>query len=195
MNNLFKILSGVAAVLATLIFFYPTPYSYEDGGLTRVNRFTGKVQKSTADGWIDAESAPKGPEDTVTPKIKDALGKVSIVAQDFDTVTVNNPGPWNLFLIEKGEVVFGGSCENATDYVDFVQIDRSWDPGKDVVVHLSYPERFKRQLLEKCGGSTAHRSLTFIINSAFTKDENWDAQTRIVSRKVEGDVALPAAPK
>ena len=193
MNNIFKILSGVAAVLATLVFFWPTPYSYEEGGLMRTNRFSGKVQKASAEGWIDADSGPKVAEDAITPQIRSALEKVSIVSQDFDTITINNPGPWNLFLIEKAEVVFDKDCGNATEYAEFMQIDRSWDPGKDVVVHVNYPERFKRLLQTSCGGGTHHRALTFIVNSAFTKEQNWDSQTRIVSRKVEADVAIPAA--
>ncbi len=193
MNNLFKILSGVGAVLATLVFFWPTPYSYEEGGLVRTNRFTGKVQKASSEGWIDPESAPKGPEDTITPKIKEALGKIEVTAQDFATVTVKNSGEWNLILIEKAEVTFDAGCGNATDYANFVLNERTWNANKETVVHVELPERFKKELLAKCGGSTHHRSINFIVNSGYTPSENWDAQTRIVSRKIEADVAVPAA--
>jgi hypothetical protein len=193
-DKIFKILSGVAAVVATLIFFYPTPYSYEDGGLTRINRFTGAVQKASGEGWIAADSGPKDPEDTVTPEIVKALEKVTIVAQDFDSITINNPGPWNLVLIEKGEVSFDKDCGGTTDYVEYLTVDRSWNPGKDIVIKMPHSERFKRNLLTACGGATHHRTVTFIVNSGFTNDKHWDSQTRIVSRKVEGDVAIPKAP-
>lgn len=195
MNNIFKVLSGVGAVVAVLFFFWPTPYRYEDGGLTRVNRFTGRVQKAGGEGWVDALTAePAEKADTVTPQIAKAAEQISVAAQDFDSITVKNPGPWSLVLIEKAEVSFAGCGELGSDYVTFLTADRSLDAGMDRQVRLPYSDRFRKGVVGACGNGSHKRSVTLIVNSAANPDgTRWDAGSRLVTRKFEAEVAVPAS--
>jgi hypothetical protein len=194
-NKLWTALSVVAAIVAGLVFFYPTPYRYEDGGMTRINRFTGTIEHASSEGW-DLAKPTVSPEeaDPVTPQVTKAFDTVTVGAQDFDSITLHNPGPWALVLIEKGEVTFDAACGNASDYVTFITPDRSLNPNGDQVVRLPYNDRFKKELIAKCGGGTHKRTISLILNSGFDdKGTRWDAQAKLVSRKVEGDVAIPAS--
>jgi hypothetical protein len=187
-------LSVVGVVVATLFFFWPTPYRYEDGGLTRVNRFTGKVQKVGSDGWMDAESGPPVEEDTLTPEVAKGFEQISATAQDFDSITVKNPGPWSFTLIEKAQVDFEGCGPAGSDYVLFLTADRNLDAGIDRVVHLPYSERFRKALAQGCAGGTHKRTITLIVNSAANPDgRQWDAGSRLVTHKFEADVSVPAS--
>ena len=193
MKDIFKWLTGVAGVAAVLIFFWPTPYRYEDGGLTRVNRLTGRVQKAGGEGWIDASSGEAEKADTLTPEIAKALDQVTIGAQDFDSIAAKNPGPWSLVLIEKAEVEFD-SCGHASDYVQFLTADRQLDAGFEKVIHLSYSDQFRKQVVSVCGSGAHKRSVTLILNSAVNADgRRWDAGSRVVTRKIEADVTVPAS--
>lgn len=195
MNNIFKVLSGVAAVLAVVIFFWPTPYRYVDGGLTRINRLTGKVQKAGGAGWIAAATAePAEKADPVTPEIVKALAQLSVTAQDFDSITLQNPGPWSLVLIEKAEVAFEGCGAVSSDYVTYLTADRSVDAGIDRQVRLPYADMFRKGVVGSCGGAAHKRTVTLIVNSAANPDgRRWDAGSRLVTRKVEADVTVPAS--
>jgi hypothetical protein len=194
-NKLWTTLSIFAIIVAGLVFFYPTPYRYEDGGLTRINRFTGVVEKAGGEGWEVAQpTVPPEQADPITPQVTKAFDAVTVATQDFDSITLHNPGPWALVLIEKAEVAFDGACGNASDYVTFITPDRSLNPNADQTVRLPYSERFKKELLGKCGGGTHKRTISLILNSGFDdKGNRWDAQAKLVSRKIEGDVALPAS--
>jgi hypothetical protein len=193
-NKIYVWLSGVVALLAVLIFFWPTPYYYDDGGLTRVNRFTGKVQKAETEGWVDADSGPPAETDMVTPEVAKAFEQVSATAQDFDSITLTNPGPWTFTLIEKAQVDIEGCGAGGTDYVLFLTADRTLDAGNDRVVHLPYPDRFRKALVEGCGGGSHKRTITLIVNSAGGPDgSRWEAGSRLVTRKFEADVNVPSS--
>jgi hypothetical protein len=193
-NKLFTWLSGVVAVLAVLIFFWPTPYRYEDGGLTRVNRLTGRVQKASGEGWEDANAGAPTQTDTTTPKVTEAFEKISATAQDFDSITLKNPGPWTFTLIEKAQVDFEGCGTGTSDYVTFLTADRTLDAGNDRVVHLVYPDRFRKAIAEGCHGGTHKRTITMIVNSASNPDgTEWDAGSRLVTHKFEADVTVPSS--
>ena len=122
-----------------------------------------------------------------------AFEAITVAAQDFDSVTLHNPGPWSLVLIEKAEVGFP-DCGNASDYVTFITGDRSLSAGTDTKVRLPYPERFKKQVTSACGNGNHKRTVSLIVNSGNGPDgKRWDAQAKLVSRKIEGDVAVPAS--
>jgi hypothetical protein len=193
-NKVFTWLSGVVAVLAVLVFLWPTPYRYEDGGLVRVNRFSGKAQKAGSEGWVDADSGPPVEADTVTPEVTKSFEQVSVTAQDFESITLRNPGPWTLTLIEKAQVDFEGCGAGASDYVFFLTGDRTLDAGADRVVHLPYPGQLQKVLVQSCGGKTHKRTITLIINSARNPDgRQWDAGSKLVTRKFESDVNVPSS--
>jgi hypothetical protein len=194
-NNIFKVLSGVGAVLAVLVFFWPTPFRYEDGGLTRINRLTGKVQKAGGDGWVDATTPELSDKpDAETPEVAKPLEMVSVVNQDFDSITLKNPGPWGLVLIDKAEVHFDGCGPLSSDYVNFMTADRSLDAGLDRQVRLPYSDSFRKTVMKACGGGKHKRTVTLIVNSANNSDgRRWDAGARLVTRKLEGEVAVPAS--
>jgi hypothetical protein len=187
-------LSVLGAILAGLIFFYPTPYRYEDGGMTRTNRFTGKVEVASSEGWSAAKpTVPPEKADPITPEVIKAFEAITVVAQDFDSVTLHNPGPWSLVLIEKAEVAFP-DCGNASDYVTFITGDRSLSAGTDMKVRLPYSERFKKQVTTACGNGNHKRTVSLIVNSGNGPEgKRWDAQAKLVSRKIEGEVAVPAS--
>ncbi len=195
MNKLWTALSIVAAIVAGMVFFYPTPYSYEDGGMTRINRFTGTVEHASSEGWEPAKpTVPPDQADPVTPQVIKAFDAVTIAKQDFEAITFHNPGPWSLTVIEKGEVTFGGDCGDVSDYVTYITPDRSLNPAQDQTLRLPYSERFKKDLIAKCGGKTVKRTVSLILNSGFDdKGTRWDAQAKLVSRKVEGDVTVPGS--
>jgi hypothetical protein len=193
-NKAMTWLSVLGAILAGLIFFYPTPYRYEDGGMTRVNRFTGKVEVASSEGWAVAKpTVSPDKADPITPEVVKTFEAITVVAQDFDSVTLHNPGPWSLVLIEKAEVGFP-DCGNASDYVTFITGDRSLSAGTDMKVRLPYPERFKKQVTSACGNGNHKRTVSLIVNSGNGPEgKRWDAQAKLVSRKIEGEVAVPAS--
>jgi len=193
-NKLVTWLSGALLVLATLIFFWPTPYRYEDGGLVRVHRLTGKVQKAESQGWVDADSGSPVESDTVTPEVTESFEQVSVGAQDFESITLHNPGPWTLTLIEKAQVDFEGCGAGASDYVFFLTADRTLDAGADRVVHLPYSGTLQKTLVQNCGGGSHKRTITLIVNSARHPDgRQWDAGSKLVTRKFESDVTVPSS--
>jgi hypothetical protein len=194
-QKLWTALSVVAAVLAGLIFFYPTPYRYEDGGMTRINRFTGTVQQASSAGWEAAKPTVSAEQaDPVTPEVIKAFDEVMVAKQDFDSITLHNPGPWALVLIEKAEVTFDAACGNASDYVTFITAERSLNVDLDAVLRVPYSEGFKKRLVAACGGGTHKRTIALILNSGFNQEgTRWDAQSRLVTRKIDGDVAVPAS--
>ena len=63
-----------------MIFLWPTPYRYEDGGLVRIHRLTGKVQKTGSEGWVDADSGSPVQADAVTPEVAKAFEQVDLIA-------------------------------------------------------------------------------------------------------------------
>jgi hypothetical protein len=196
MKNLMPILSVLAAIAAGLIFFWPTPYRYEDGGLVRINRFTGTVQKAGGGGWEIAQPTESADKlDPITPEITKAFEAVTVAAQDFESITLHNPGPWSLTLIEKAEVAFDSACgAGASDYISFNTAERTLNPNADAAVRLPYSERFKKSLTTACGNGSHKRTLTLILNSGYSPDgKRWDAQSRLVTRKIEGEVAVPAS--
>jgi len=188
-----KWLIGIAAVVAMLVLFWPTPYRYENGGLTRINRFTGKTEKAKGGGWVPLEQeAEKKPE--LTPEIQKALEEVAVTAQDFDSITLKNPTEWGFVVIERAQVDFDAACGGASDYVTFITADRNLDAGTEKKLRLPSDDRLRKTVTSACGGAKHARTITLIVNSASNKDgRHWDNVSSVVVRKLTGDVDIPAS--
>ena len=198
-----KWLIGIGSVLTGLIFFWPTPYRYEDGGLIRINRLTGYAEKAAGEGWVPANKSAEPVSDSLTPEIEKQFGAIEVAAQDFDSVTLKNPTPWSFVVIENSEVGFDPACGVSSDYVTFVTADRSIPAGTEVKVRLPYSDRFRAALTKACGGGKHSRTVTLRPNSASSSDgRQWLEDTSahgggssmpIVSRKITGDVDVPTS--
>ena len=129
-----KWLIGIGSVLTALIFFWPTPYRYEDGGLVRINRLTGYAEKAGGTGWVPADKAVEPVHDSLTPEIEKQFGALEVTSQDFDSITLKNSTPWSFVVIENSEVGFDPACGVSSDYVTFVTADRSIPAGTEVWV-------------------------------------------------------------
>jgi hypothetical protein len=188
-----KWLLAAAGVLVVLVFFWPTPYRYENGGLTRIHRFTGKVEKAAGDGWVTVDKSAPAAAD-LTSMIEKAFGEVTVAAQDFDSITLKNPSPWGFVVIERAQVDFDSACGGASDYVAFVTADRPLDAKTDKTLRLPYSETFRKNVTTACGGAKHGRTITLIVNSASNPDgRRWDSVSSVVVRKVSGDVDVPAS--
>ena len=197
-----KWLIGIGSVLTALIFFWPTPYRYENGGLVRINRFNGYTEKAAGEGWVPAKS-DVAPEDQLTPEIEKQFAALEVTAQDFDSITIKNSTPWSFVVIEHSEVGFDPACGVGSDYVTFVTADRSIPAGTEVKIKLPYGEPFRTAITKGCGGTKHSRTVTLRPNSAASSDgRQWLEDTSahgsggsmpIVSRKITGDVDVPAS--
>jgi hypothetical protein len=198
-----KWLIGIGSVLTALIFFWPTPFRYENGGLTRINRFTGYTEKAAGEGWVPAEATVDPVHDQLTPEIEKHFGALEVTAQDFDSITIKNSTPWSFVVIESSEVAFDPACGVGSDYVTFVTADRSLPAGHEKKVKLPYNDRFRTAVTKACGGGKHPRTVTLRPNSASNTDgRQWLEDTSahgsgssmpIVSRKITGDVDVPAS--
>jgi len=185
--------SAIVGLLAVALFFWPTPYRYEDGGLTRVNRFTGLVEKAGVDGWVSAETKGSGEKD-LTPEVEKAFAEVVVTSQDFDSITVKNSTPWNFVLIEKAEIGFDPACSGASDYVTFLTADRALDAGLERKLRLPYPDGLRANVVGSCGNGKHARTIVLIANSAFHSDgRRWDSVSSTIARKLEGSVDVPGS--
>ena len=203
MDNWMKWLIGVGSVLSALIFFWPTPYRYEDGGLVRINRLTGYAEKAAHGGWLPAKSDAGQVTDTLTPEIEKYFGSLEVTAQDFDSFTIKNTTPWSFVVIENSEVAFDPACGVGSDYVTFTTADRSIPAGTEVKIRLPYGDRFRSAVTKGCGGTKHSRTVTLRPNSAANSEgRQWLEDTSahgggssisIISRKVTGDVDVPAS--
>jgi hypothetical protein len=186
-------LIGIACVVAMLVLFWPTPYRYENGGLTRINRFTGKAEQAMGDGWVAVDQAPTKKPD-LTGEIQKAFEEVTVTAQDFDSITVKNPTEWGFVLIDRAQVDFDAACGGASDYVTLVTADRPLDAGTEKKLRLPYDDRLRKTVTSACGGGKHGRTLTLIVNSASHRDgRRWDNVSSVVARKSSGDVDVPAS--
>jgi hypothetical protein len=196
-----KWLIGIGSVLTALIFFWPTPYRYEDGGLIRINRLTGYTEKAGGTGWVPADKPVEAAHDSLTPEVEKQFGALEVTAQDFDSITIKNSTPWSFVVIENSEVGFDPACGVSSDYVTFVTADRSIPAGHEVKVRLPYSDRFRAALTKACGGAKHSRTVTLRPNSASSTDgRQWLEDTSahgggssmpIVSRKITADVEVP----
>jgi hypothetical protein len=196
-----KWLVGIGSVLTGLIFFWPTPYRYEDGGLIRINRLTGHAEKAGGDGWVPAKTV-EVVKDSLTPEIEKQFGALEVTGQDFDSITLKNSTPWSFVVIESSEVGFDPACGVNSDYVTLVTADRSIPAGAEAKVRLPYSDRFRTALIKSCGGAKRSRTVTLRPNSASSSDgrRQWLEDTSahgsgssvpIISRKITGDVDVP----
>jgi hypothetical protein len=198
-----KWLIGLGSVLTALLFFWPTPYRYESGGLVRINRFTGYTEKAAGEGWIPAQGAVEPVRDQLTPEIEKQFGALEVTAQDFESITIKNSTPWSFVVIESSEVGFDPACGVASDYVTFVTADRSIPAGHETKLKLPYSDRFRTAITKACGGGKHSRTVTLRPNSAIHSDgRQWLEDTSahgsgsampIVSRKITADVDVPAS--
>ena len=203
MDSWMKWLIGIGSVLTALIFFWPTPYRYEDGGLVRINRLTGYAEKAGGTGWVPADKAVEPVHDSLTPEIEKQFGALEVTSQDFDSITLKNSTPWSFVVIENSEVGFDPACGVSSDYVTFVTADRSIPAGTEVKVRLPYSDRFRVALTKACGGAKHSRTVTLRPNSAANTDgRQWLEDTSahggggampIVSRKITADVDIPSS--
>jgi len=188
-----KWLLVAAGVLAVLVFFWPTPYRYENGGLTRINRFSGKMEKAAGNGWVSTDKSQPASAD-LTPEIDKAFGEVTVAAQDFDSITLKNPTAWGFVVIERAQVDFDSACGGASEYVTFATADRPLDPKTEKTLRLPYPESIRKSVTTVCGGGKHGRTITLIVNSAHHSDgRRWDSVSSVVVRKISGDVDIPAS--
>ena len=186
-------LIGVACVVAIAVFFWPTPYRYENGGLTRINRFTGKTEKALGDGWVSADQSTPAAAN-LTSEIEKAFAEVTVTAQDFDSITLKNPTPWGFVVIERAQVDFDAACGGASDYVPFVTADRPLDASTEKKLRLPYPDALRKSLTTACGGGKHGRTITLIVNSAsHTDGRRWDNVSSVVVRNFSADVDVPAS--
>jgi hypothetical protein len=186
-------LTGLLCIVAVLVFFWPTPYRYDDTGLTRVNRFTGEMERAGVDGWTPVKKEASEARD-LTVDVQKAFDEVVVVSQDFHTVTVKNPTAWTFVLVENAQADFDAACGGASDYLTFPTAERPLDPQRDRTLHLGYPDRLKTRLAAACGNGKRGRALLLIVNSASHPDgRRWDNVRSSVARKFEGQVDVPGA--
>lgn len=198
-----KWLIGIGSVLVALILFWPTPYRYENGGLIRINRFTGYTEKAAGEGWAPAQSKVEPARDQLTLEIEKQFGALEVTAQDFDSITIKNSTPWSFVVIDTSEVGFDPACGVSSDYVTFVTADRSITAGAEAKIKLPYSERFRTAVTKACGGGKHSRTVTLRPNSAANSDgRQWLEDTSahgsgssvpIIARKITGDVDVPAS--
>jgi len=188
-----KWLLGFVGVLAVLVLFWPTPYRYENGGLTRINRFTGRTEKAAGGGWVAVDKGAPASAD-LRSEIEKAFAQVTVVAQDFDSITLKNPTAWGFVLIERAQVDFDAACAGASDYVTFVTADRPLDAKTEKTLRLPYSESLRKKVTTACGGAKHGRTITLIVNSASNSDgRRWDNVSSVVVRAISGDVDVPAS--
>jgi hypothetical protein len=198
-----KWLIGLGSVLTALILFWPTLYRYENGGLVRINRFTGYAEKAAGEGWVPAKETVAPVHDQLTPEIEKQFNALEVTAQDFESITIKNSTPWSFVVIESAEVGFDPACNAGSDYVTFVTADRSISAGAETKMKLPYNDRFRTAVTKACGGGKHSRTVTLRPNSAAGPDgRQWLEDTSahgsgssmpIVSRKITGDVDIPAS--
>jgi hypothetical protein len=188
-KNLWQWLSVVGVIVALLVFVWPTPYRFEDGGMTRISRMTGKKERATTTGWTEVVPKPAGP--SIEDEVKQIFERIEVASQDFDTITLKNPTDWTLVIGERAAVEFKGAGEPVVDDVTLITADRFLDTKTERTLRLRYSEPFRAKIQPGEDG-TAARTITFSINTANGPEgKSFESGGLPIMRRFTGAVTPP----